>query len=190
MAGGWNPSVQGSVIRGRVVAPFGLIAEFRALLRITPGRDAEPARPRPGRRDNSLPGGRPRGSRRADKAGAPAALPSSTSRKTARAPSPASRRRCRSSNLRASPLPRREAATATDRISASLERPRRDMMNPTSPRPTMARCATTLRSSSRCSNSPSLQPRWNEAACSAGDARGRRAAWLPTARARCARTGG
>ena len=42
----------------------------------------------------------------------------------------------------------------------------RDRMKPCSVRPVVARCATMLRSSSSRSNSPSLQPCRNEAACS------------------------
>src|SRR3981189_2243593 len=60
-----------SVISGWLVAPFGLFAEFRAPFRITPGLDGESARPSLDRRGNSLPGVRPRGNPRADKAGAP-----------------------------------------------------------------------------------------------------------------------
>jgi hypothetical protein len=64
---------------------------------------------------------------------------------------------------RASPLPRYDAATATDKISASLAASR-DMMNPTSRPFTVARCVSTLRSTSSRSSSSSLQPRWNDAA--------------------------
>ena len=92
-------------------------------------------------------------------------LPSPTSRKTTRVPNPASRRMCRSSSRRATPLPRRADVTAIDRISASSAA-MRDMMKPTRRRPIVARWVTTLRSSIIRSISPSLQPRWNEAACS------------------------
>ena len=68
-----------------------------------------------------------------------------------------------------SPRPRQARATATERISASSAA-RRDTMKPTVLRPLAARSAITLRSVSSCSNSCSLQPRLNEAACSAASA--------------------
>ena len=74
-------------------------------------------------------------------------------------------------------LPRQSLAAARagdgDRKDLGfLERRSRDMMNPTSRVRAMARCATMCRSRSRCSNSPSLHPRWNEAAWSVAIARG------------------
>ena len=86
---------------------------------ITPDPDGESARPSPGRRDNSPPGGRPRGSRRADKAGAPAGClrplrERPRARRGPRAGADADRAACAPVPCRA-----REAATATDRISAS-----------------------------------------------------------------------
>ena len=131
-------------------------------------RGAAPARRRLCRRrpDNNWAGATLRESRRGRKAGSPAALCSSTSRNTARAPSPRAGADAGRAACAASPRPRWRAATATERISASSATSR-DMMKPASLPPVVARCAMTWRSSSRPSTSCSLQPRRNEAACSA-----------------------
>ena len=80
--------------------------------------------------DSSPGGGRPREIPRARRAAAPARCPRRLRGTRRCRPSPASRRRCRSSRRRASPRPRHARATATERISASSAA-RRDTMKPT-----------------------------------------------------------
>ena len=116
--------------------------------------------------------GRPRGIRRDRKAGSRGHYARRLPGIPCARPSPASRRRCKVSRSRASPRPRRPAATATERISASSAAlPRHDEAGRTLA-PIVARWAITCRSVSSRSTSSSLQPRRNEAACSAAIAAG------------------
>ena len=107
-----------------------------------------------------------RESRRDGRAGAPGRCSRQPPEKPCARVRPARRRRCRSSIWRATPRPRWRPSTATERISASSST-RRDMMKPASLAPIIARCVSTCRSISRPSTSCSLQPRRNEAPCSA-----------------------
>ena len=89
---------------------------------------------------------------------------SSTSRKMLRTPRPARWPRWVNSRLRDRPLPRWPASTAIDNISASSAA-MRETAKPITLRPSLNRCTSVLRSLSMVSNSPSPQPRWNDAPC-------------------------
>ena len=85
------------------------------------------------------------------------------------------------------PAPCRAATGHRDRENLGFPAAIRDRMKPTRLRPTAARCATARCDRTAAARAVSLQPRWNEAACSAAIAAASRAA--STARL-ASRTGG
>ena len=138
---------------------------------------------------NSLRGVRPRRSRRAGRAGAPAVLPSSTSRKMTRDTKSREPPMMQIEHPPRKPLAAVPAATATDRISASPAA-MRDMMNPTSRPSTAARCVQHVAVDEEPIDFVLAPAAVEGRARAAWQSRRRRAASPPTARARLARTGG
>ena len=141
------------------------------------------------RPSNSPRGGRPRESGAAIEPRAPARCLRPTSRNTARTPSPARRRRCRSSSRRASRRRGRADATATDRISASSAA-MRDMMKPISRAPMVARWASDIAVEQHALDLVLAPAAMERGAMQRRDRGGVARRRPPTARARRARTGG